>query len=147
MSWTPVARVLRVTAGAASYLVVNENFNSGWIATIGKRTLQPVRLDGWKQGWSLPAGTSGVVTLTYSPATSYTMRVVAGLCALGLVIAVAAVPRRRWRRGRRWRRPWRRRAAEPDSAVARMTRSWRGLLASRQPARRARSTPRHPRQR
>ena len=60
VAWGSARRVLRVTAGPASYLVVNENFNAGWQAvTAGGALLRPVRLDGWKQAWLLPAGTSG----------------------------------------------------------------------------------------
>ena len=63
-------------AAAPSYLVVNENFNVGWQAVIDGRQLRAVRLDGWKQAWLLPAGTHGVVTLTYGPDRLYLIAVV-----------------------------------------------------------------------
>ena len=65
------SRIERVAAATRSYLEVNENFNAGWRAAIDGRTLLPVQLDGWKQAWVLPAGTSGVVTLNYQPAATY----------------------------------------------------------------------------
>jgi arabinofuranan 3-O-arabinosyltransferase len=90
--WTAQRRVLRVSASAWSYLVVNENFNAGWRASIGGRRLPTVRLDGWKQGWLLPAGTAGVVTLTYVPDRLYHDAVVDGLGAVGLILLFAVLP-------------------------------------------------------
>ncbi|HEY3880309.1 MAG TPA: hypothetical protein VGM12_17075, partial [Trebonia sp.] len=99
MSWTSTLRTLRVNAPTRSYLEVNENFNAGWQAVIDGRQLPPVRLDGWKQAWVLPAGTAGTVTLTYRPESVYRLAVAGGLAALALVIVVAlTVPRRRSRR-------------------------------------------------
>ncbi len=91
-TWTPSLRRLRVSAAAASYLVVNENFNAGWRAVIDGRTLQPVRLDGWKQAWLLPAGTDGVVTVTYQPGTWYRDALFGGLGALVLIMLMAVWP-------------------------------------------------------
>lgn len=106
VSWTSTSRVLRVNAATVSYLVVNENFNAGWRAVIDHRQLRAVRLDGWKQAWLLPAGTSGLVHLTYSPERLYHPVVVVGLAAIVLVMLVAVWP---WpiplpRRGRLARR-------------------------------------------
>jgi arabinofuranan 3-O-arabinosyltransferase len=95
VTWTPSRRVLRVVAGQPSYLIVNENFNAGWRAMLHGRSLQPVRLDGWKQGWLLPAGSRGLVTLTYQPDAQYRAALFAGLGALGVLLLIAAVPFRR----------------------------------------------------
>jgi arabinofuranan 3-O-arabinosyltransferase len=97
MSWTSSVRTLRVDAAARSYLVVNENFNPGWRAVVHGRPLAPVRLDGWKQAWVLPAGTAGVVTLTYQPESLYRVAVAGGLAALAVVLLVAVVRFRRRR--------------------------------------------------
>jgi arabinofuranan 3-O-arabinosyltransferase len=106
VAWGSTRRVLRVTAGPASYLVVNENFNAGWqAATAGGTLLRPVRLDGWKQAWLLPAGTTGLVTLTYRPAGVYRVAVFGGLAALAVILLLALIfplapgrwPRRRAR--------------------------------------------------
>jgi arabinofuranan 3-O-arabinosyltransferase len=101
LAWTSSRRALRVTAGPASYLVVNENFNPGWRAVIGGRPLRAVRLDGWKQGWLLPAGRAGLVTLTYLPNAVYRAAILGGLSSLALVLVLAIRP---WGWGRR-RRP------------------------------------------
>ena len=92
VSWTSTSRTLRVSAATASYLVLNENFNAGWRAVIDRRQLPAVRLDGWKQAWLLPAGTSGLVHLTYQPAQLYRAAVVGGLAAIALVLLVAVWP-------------------------------------------------------
>ncbi len=92
VSWTSTSRVLRVSAATASYLVVNENFNAGWRAVTGHGQLRAVRLDGWKQAWLLPAGTSGLVHLTYQPERLYHPVVAGGLAAVVLVMLVAVWP-------------------------------------------------------
>jgi arabinofuranan 3-O-arabinosyltransferase len=108
ITWSSSRRVLRVTASTRSYLVVNENFNPGWRAVADGRQLRAVRLDGWKQAWLLPAGTAGVVTLTYLPNAIYQGAILAGLSALALALFVAAGP---WG----WTR---RRGGPPPAAVA-----------------------------
>jgi arabinofuranan 3-O-arabinosyltransferase len=92
VSWGSSRRAVRVTAATRSYLEVNENFNAGWRAVIDGRMLQPVQLDGWKQAWVLPAGTSGVVTLTYQPTATYRDAIVAGLAALLVCLAASLLP-------------------------------------------------------
>jgi arabinofuranan 3-O-arabinosyltransferase len=100
VKWTDSSRVVRVTAASQSYLEVNQNFNTGWQATAGGRTLQPVELDGWRQAWILPAGTDGLVTMTYLPQASYSTALLGGLAAAALVMLIALVPLgRRWRAG------------------------------------------------
>jgi arabinofuranan 3-O-arabinosyltransferase len=99
-------RKLRVAAPTRSYLVVNENFNPGWRAVVDGRRLQPVRLDGWKQAWVLPAGTNGVATLTYQPESLYRDAVAGGLAALALVLLVAVVRFRRHRSPKPQPAPW-----------------------------------------
>jgi arabinofuranan 3-O-arabinosyltransferase len=84
-----------VRAVQQSYLIVDENFNAGWRAQLHGRDLQAVRLDGWKQGWLLPAGSRGLVTLTYGPDSQYQVALFAGLAALLLIIVFAAAPLRR----------------------------------------------------
>jgi arabinofuranan 3-O-arabinosyltransferase len=101
MSWTSSRRLVQVTASTRSYLVVNENFNPGWRAVIDGRQLRAVRLDGWKQAWLLPAGTAGVVTLTYPPTTIYQGGILAGLTALALALMVVAAGPWAWARRRR----------------------------------------------
>jgi arabinofuranan 3-O-arabinosyltransferase len=122
-SWTSSVRKVAVTAATSSYLVVNENFNAGWHAVIDGRQLRAVRLDGWKQAWLLPAGTSGVVTLTYQPDRLYAVAVIGGLALLALIMLAAAWPAS-WRlaesrRRRRFpRRPRSRRRQTSSAATA-----------------------------
>jgi arabinofuranan 3-O-arabinosyltransferase len=100
VSWTPARRVLQVSAATRSYLVVNENYNLGWQATLAGRPLPAVRLDGWKQGWVLPAGSTGQVMLTYVPNALYRDSLGGGLAALAFIIVVACWPWSAWRRRR-----------------------------------------------
>lgn len=98
ITWTSSSRTLFVSARQRSYLEVAQNFNAGWQASLAGRTLQPVQLDGWEQGWLLPAGTRGTLTLTYKPQKLYTDALIGGLAALVVMMGIAFVPLRRRRR-------------------------------------------------
>ncbi|TDD72544.1 DUF3367 domain-containing protein [Actinomadura darangshiensis] len=98
VGWGSSSRKLEVDAGTDSFLTVNENFNAGWRATAGGTELRAVRLDGWKQGWLVPAGTSGTVELTYGPDRAQRVAVVAGLNLLLVLLLAAVWPGRRSRR-------------------------------------------------
>ena len=94
LGWQPEYRKLRVSAGPRAYLELHQNANPGWVATLRGRPLQAVRLDGWQQGYVLPAGSKGVVTLTFRPVKFYHVWII--LSAVGvLVLLAAAVARRR----------------------------------------------------
>ncbi|GAA1305209.1 coagulation factor 5/8 type [Planotetraspora silvatica] len=93
--WTGWERRVEVGATAASYLVVNENFNDGWHASVAGRELTPARLDGWRQAWILPAGTNGTVTMSYQPDGVYRAGLAVGVALVLLVVAAAVVPARR----------------------------------------------------
>ena len=54
-SWAATRRTVDVRAGDPSLLVVAENYNPGWVASLGGRELRAVRVDGWQQGWQLLA--------------------------------------------------------------------------------------------
>ncbi|NEA24704.1 alpha-(1-_3)-arabinofuranosyltransferase domain-containing protein, partial [Actinomadura bangladeshensis] len=98
ISWGSSSRKLEVDAANASFLTVNENFNTGWRATVGGTELRAVRLDGWKQGWLVPEGTSGVVELSYLPDRAQRIAVVAGLNLLLVLLIAALWPGRPGRR-------------------------------------------------
>ncbi|GAB2751049.1 alpha-(1-_3)-arabinofuranosyltransferase [Streptomyces bullii] len=91
--WLGDRREVTVGSGAASYLTTYENYNEGWRATLDGKELSPVRLDGWQQGWRVPAGAGGTVKLSYEPATTYD----AGLIGSGVGIA-ALLGLMLWRR-------------------------------------------------
>lgn len=97
--WLGDRREVTVGSGGAMYLTTYENYNDGWKATLGGKELTSVRLDGWQQGWRIPAGAGGTVKLSYEPATTYEGGLIGG--AVGLAVLVALVV-------------WRRRAPNPD---------------------------------
>ncbi|MEW9547226.1 alpha-(1-_3)-arabinofuranosyltransferase family protein [Nonomuraea sp. NPDC050783] len=92
-TWTPAEREVRVSAPKDAFLVVNENFNTGWRATIDGRALRPVRVDGWKQAWELPAGTSGTAKLEYVPDRAYWLALAYGMAGIALLALAALVLR------------------------------------------------------
>jgi arabinofuranan 3-O-arabinosyltransferase len=75
--------------------VVHENVNEGWRATLGGHELRRVTVDGWQQGYVLPAGTAGVVRLEYAPDRWYRLGLGAGLAGVLLLLLLAARPERR----------------------------------------------------
>ena len=81
--WGRVRRTVVVAPGEEVYLTVAENFNEGWSARLGGRDLEPVRIDGWRQGWVVPEGEGGTVTMEFTPDRAYQV----GL-ALGAVFVV-----------------------------------------------------------
>ncbi|MFD0309987.1 alpha-(1-_3)-arabinofuranosyltransferase family protein, partial [Streptomyces sp. NPDC127119] len=92
--WLGDRREVTVGSGAASYLTTYENFNDGWKATLNGRELDPVRLDGWQQGWRIPAGEGGTVKLSYEPSTVYEAGLIGGGVGV-LVLAGLVLFRRR----------------------------------------------------
>lgn len=108
--WTATSRSVEVRSPAGGYLVLNENLNKGWTAELNGRRLAPVRLDGWRQGWVIPANAAGTINLGYGPDRSYRLALLAGLLLVLLVVAAALIPARRrasepgpagpWRLGR-----------------------------------------------
>jgi arabinofuranan 3-O-arabinosyltransferase len=94
-SWGRERRTVGIDAGSASVLATTENFNAGWVATMDGTTLTPIRVDGWRQGWLVPAGPAGTVHLTYRPATPQHVGLLVGALALLALVALAVVPGRR----------------------------------------------------
>ncbi|MFB4266218.1 alpha-(1-_3)-arabinofuranosyltransferase family protein [Nonomuraea sp. GTA35] len=88
-TWTTTTREVMVSAPKDSFLVVNENYNAGWRAQLGGKTLKPVRIDGWKQGWELPAGTQGTARLEYLPDRPYRLALLLGLAGIALLALLA----------------------------------------------------------
>jgi arabinofuranan 3-O-arabinosyltransferase len=94
LSWQATHRTVRVATAAAGVLVVRENFNPGWQASLDGHRLPAVQVDGWQQAWQLPPGADGVVTLRFAPQAGFRAGLLIGLlAALGLV-ALAATARR-----------------------------------------------------
>ncbi|OHV37470.1 hypothetical protein BCD49_16180 [Pseudofrankia sp. EUN1h] len=94
--WTPERRSVEIGAGTRALLAVRENANSSWTATLNGQTLVPVRLDGWQQGWIVPAGAGGTVLIENNPGQTYRKSLVAGGGLLLVLLALVLVPAR-WR--------------------------------------------------
>ncbi|HZQ30773.1 MAG TPA: hypothetical protein VFB19_03455, partial [Mycobacterium sp.] len=120
--WGPARREVRADpAPTERVLVVPESVNPGWVARTsdGKR-LTPVVVNGWQQGWIVPAGTGGTITLTFPSNTLYRAGLGWGLALLPLLALLALV------RGRRTdddpARPWR--PGTGGAAVAALGAGW-----------------------
>jgi hypothetical protein len=94
LSWQPDSRSVRIGPGQETYVEVHQNANPGWEAALGGHRLASATLDGWQQGFIVPAGAGGVITMTFAPATWYHIGLVLAALAFIGMLAVAA----RWRR-------------------------------------------------
>ena len=103
-SWGAENRTLQVGPGPESYLEVHQAANPGWTATLNGHRLAAVTLDGWQQGFVLPAGGGGTARLTFTPATGYHRALVIAAVAVLALLALATIRRLpgRPRRPRRW---------------------------------------------
>lgn len=94
--WGATSRRIPVPERALpSVLRVRENVNAGWVATLDGATLEPVTLDGWQQGWVVPAGGAGTVSLAFAPDGDVRRGMAAGLGLVVVLAGVALVLRRR----------------------------------------------------
>jgi arabinofuranan 3-O-arabinosyltransferase len=107
-TWGPDRREIRADASAISrVLVIPESINPGWVArTSSGRRLTPVAVNGWQQGWVVPAGNPGTITLTFASNGLYRAGLAVGLALLPLLAVLAL-----WRTRRRATpdtpaRPW-----------------------------------------
>ena len=89
VSWSATERRVEVSAESASALVVGETYNRGWRASVSGVELAPVVVDGWRQGFVLPAGTTGVAELHYAPQTGLQIALVGGLVMAGVLVVLA----------------------------------------------------------
>ncbi|TLF74450.1 alpha-(1-_3)-arabinofuranosyltransferase [Nocardia cyriacigeorgica] len=82
-----------VTAGP-QLLVLPLSTNVGWTAeTADGRELDPVVVDGWKQGWLLPEDVEGPITVAFPVDRWYRLAIFGGLLLLIPLVALA-IPRR-----------------------------------------------------
>ncbi|MFZ2511143.1 MAG: DUF3367 domain-containing protein, partial [Gordonia sp. (in: high G+C Gram-positive bacteria)] len=77
-------------------LSIPESTNRGWHARLNGTELTPVVVDGWQQGWVIPAGLGGTVVLTFDLDGPYRWSLLIGLALVGLLFLAAA-----WRVGPR----------------------------------------------
>lgn len=93
LSWEGEERRVRVSASDQdALLAVNENANDGWEAKLDGQVLEAVRLDGWRQGYLIPAGMSGDVELRFVPGASYRWSLLAGALLVLALLALALAP-------------------------------------------------------
>jgi arabinofuranan 3-O-arabinosyltransferase len=90
-SWGQVHRSLQVGTGTDSLLVVPEAANRGWRATLDGRALRAMTVDGWQQGWVVPAGDGGRLSLDYTPDRLYRLALLGGGLAALLLLVLAAL--------------------------------------------------------
>ena len=86
---------------AESTLVLAQNFNDGWSATLDGSPLAAQRVDGWQQGWRLPAGGAAKVTIAYLPERGYAGGLLVGAVGVAVVLLVLVLPAGRGRRAAR----------------------------------------------
>jgi len=108
-TWSAARREVTVSGAATSrVLVVPESINSGWVARTPDGTpLVPVAVNGWQQGWVVPAGTDGTITWEFGPNRMYRLGMAGGLALLPLLALLAWWPARRVRDPGPPARPWR----------------------------------------
>ena len=88
--WQATLRQVGVPARDEPMLLrVHENTNPGWVASLAGKSLRPVVLDGWQQGWLVPAGPAGTVSLTYAPDVLYRRALLFGALAALFLLALA----------------------------------------------------------
>ena len=106
--WSPDRREVDVPRSAITrVLVVPESVNPGWVArTPDGATLTPVAVNGWQQGWVVPAGAQGTVSLSFPANGPYRAGLIGGLALLPLLGVLAVASPRRGRRPAGPVQPW-----------------------------------------
>ncbi|MEY3733144.1 MAG: hypothetical protein RL347_503 [Actinomycetota bacterium] len=94
-TWGPTSRLVEVTSSAdVRILETTENFNDGWVASVQGQPLEPVQVDGWRQGWVVPAGAAGEISIDFTPQRTYVGGLIIGLLAVVGLVLLAVVGRR-----------------------------------------------------
>jgi arabinofuranan 3-O-arabinosyltransferase len=95
-TWSSTSRSVQVrTTDQPGVLIVRENANAGWVATLNGHRLAEVSPDGWEQGYVVPADSSGLVHLRFTPQRSVTVALTLGLLAILALVGLLAIPGQR----------------------------------------------------
>ncbi len=81
-------------------VAVPQNFNAGWRATVEGRAVAPIRVNGWMQGWLVPAGAATSLQAHFAPDVPYRWALLLGALALLGLLVPAVSAARRTQRGR-----------------------------------------------
>ncbi|ONH60994.1 hypothetical protein CcI49_07630 [Frankia sp. CcI49] len=90
--WDSELRTIDIGAGAASFVSVRENANASWTATLNGTELTAVRIDGWAQGWIVPAGQGGTIVIENHPGQTFRRNLLVGLGLVLILVAIAVIP-------------------------------------------------------
>ncbi|WP_374023341.1 alpha-(1-_3)-arabinofuranosyltransferase family protein [Mycobacterium sp. HNNTM2301] len=107
-AWGPDRREVQAPPSSTSrVLVVPESVNPGWVARTSSGTrLTPVAVNGWQQGWVVPPGNPGTITLTFPSNAPYRAGLAVGLALLPLLAMLALWRTRSRRTGDAPAQPW-----------------------------------------
>lgn len=96
-SWSADHREVRLPpANRDRIIVVPESRNPGWVAhTEDGTALRAITVNGWQQGWIVPAGTQGTVNMTFPSNLTYRIGLFGGLALLPILALLALLPSRR----------------------------------------------------
>ena len=77
---------------STSSVVVRQNQNSGWQASVDGDRLAPMVVDGWQQAWELGQTREGTIDLRFAPSAVYRAALLVGLLTgLALIVIAATV--------------------------------------------------------
>ena len=107
-AWGSDRREVQAPPSATSrVLVIPESINPGWVARTGTGArLTPVAVNGWQQGWVVPPGDPGTITLTFPSNAPYRVGLAVGLAFLPLLAMLALWRIRRGRADDAPAQPW-----------------------------------------
>ncbi|EAP99242.1 hypothetical protein JNB_03700 [Janibacter sp. HTCC2649] len=94
---SPTALHAQIGSGTQRLLVMAENPNPGWEARVDGHVLTPQVVDGHRQGFVVPAGLSGALTIEFGPDGSYRWGLLFGALLAAMLVVAAVWPDRRRR--------------------------------------------------
>ncbi|GAB91388.1 DUF3367 domain-containing protein [Gordonia rhizosphera] len=95
VDWSDTHRAVSLDATTRErILVVPESTSPGWRASVDGAELRPIVVNGWQQGWVVPSGVGGTVSLTYRFDSLYRWSLGIGLGLVAVLLVLAWWPRR-----------------------------------------------------